>query len=158
MSWLTKLIVVLPGFWNKLLWPHWGFSINSFVFCMKFVRKLWPQNFTKYTAGEGDQVFMACTQDFLHVLPSRRPVLRHDLWRCKTQQRRCDQECTPVPKTGDHFQLSDCMWKQRGGRKKRHEAEKCISLLGAGGRHPEGRYGGTKSFSKSWQPFFKRPS
>ena len=41
----------------------------------------------------------------------------------------------------------------RRGRKKRHEAEKCISLLGAGGRHPEGRYGGTKVFPKAGNHF-----
>ena len=51
------------------------------------------------------------------------------------------------------FQLSACVWKQRRGRKKKHEAEKCISLLGAGGRHPEGRYGGTKVFPKAGNHF-----
>ena len=42
---------------------------------------------------------------------------------------------------------------QQKTRKKRHEAEKCISLLGAGGRHPEGRYGGTKVFPKAGDHF-----
>ena len=45
------------------------------------------------------------------------------------------------------------MRKKRGRRKKKHEVEKWASSLGAGGRHPEGRYGVTKVLPKAGDHF-----